>query len=754
MFDNIPEELKLHGVWCGWKLSDRGKVPYDLVTGRLAKSNDKSTFHSWDVALKNISKYYNYNKDGKLTGGLGLGIFNGYSAIDIDHCIDEDGNLSEMAMDVIDYCSTYTEVSPSGTGIRLIFKTNTPLEKDYYYINNQKIGLEIYLSDQTHKFVTITGDVKFSANIADIDISYILDKYMQKRGVGVQHNVDIDVDTGEVVESDFDASQFFNDIKFKELWQGVAPGSGANENELDLALCNKLAYYLKGNYQAINKAFISSPYYATKDTKHMKKWEQRDDYREMTIKKAIKSVKVYKSDDYSLTDTGNARRFIERYGDIVRYNVDNESWMYWNGEYWQTDVYHNIKNFAEVVVEEMRYKLKSVDDENVRKAIIKNIKRTLQSNGKSAMLKESQHIEGVPATNNDFDKDPLLFNTASGVVDLRSGDIKPHDKALMLSEYTPYEVDLANEPKKWLAFLEDIFEGDKATISYMQRVLGYAMTGLTQEQCMFFLFGDGSNGKSLLLDVVNEALGSYGKTSNADILLEKYNKSSGNLGDVARLKSTRFVMTDEAKHNDKLNESAIKTYTSGIGNIVARYLYGNEFEFTPIMKIFMSSNYKPRITGTDHGIWRRIKVIPFNKVIPDEKQDKQLKTKLLKEMPQILGWMVKGCILWQRDGLKEPESLKEAHKDYRSEMDIVQRWLNEVCVEIEGDSTSSAELFENFSNYVKANKEYQLSHTMFGRNMSRKYRKIRVSGKMHYKGIVIKPDNDYNRLSKEEYDEI
>jgi len=270
---------------------------------------------------------------------------------------------------------------------------------------------------------------------------------------------------------------------------------------------------------------------------------------------------------------------------------------------------------------------------------------------------------------------------------------------------------------------------------------------------MFFLFGDGSNGKSLLLDMLNEAMGSYGKTSNADILLEKYNASQGNLGDIARLKGTRFVMTDEAKHNDKLNESAIKTYTSGIGNIVARYLYGNEFEFTPNMKLFMSSNYKPRITGTDHGIWRRIKVIPFNKVIPDEKQDKHLKTKLLKEMPQILGWMIKGCLLWQRHGLNEPDKLKDAHKDYRSEMDIVQRWINEACLIDETEYTPSSELFENFSNYVQQNKEYQLSHTMFGRNMSKKFKKGRYGGVTVYRGVILKPTSQYV-LSKKEYEEV
>jgi len=748
---NIPEELKQHGLWCGWKLKERGKIPYNLASGSLAKSNDKSTFHPWSVVLKKLNEYIVYDKDGKSKGGIGLGIFNGYSAIDIDHCIDENGELSDLALDIIDYCSTYTEISPSGKGIRMIFKTNTPLDKNYYYINNQKIGLEIYLSDQTHKFVTITGDVKYNANIAEIDISYILDKYMKKNNPTIQSDDYIDNDTGEVI--DFNPEKYFNDIKFKELWHATAPGSGANENELDLALCNKLAYYLKGNYQAINKVFMQTPYYNSKDTKHRKKWEIRTDYRENTIKKAIKSSNIIMRNNYSMTDTGNAHRFIDKYKDVIKYNVDNKRWMYWNGEFWQNDIYNNIKNFAEIMIEEMKLELKTIENSEVRKAMEKNIKRTLQSSGKLSMLKEAEHLRDIPVVNNDFDKNNFLFNTASGVVDLRNGDIKEHDKTLMLSKYTPYEVDLHHEPKRWLKFLDEIFEGDKSVIDYIQRVFGYAMTGSRIEQCMFFLIGDGSNGKSLLLKIINAAMGDYGATSNADILLEKYNTNNGNLGDIARLKGKRFVVTDEAKHNDKLNESAIKTYTSSSGSIVARFLYGNEFEFDMIAKIFMSSNYKPKITGTDHGIWRRLKIIPFNVVIPDEKQDKELESKLLKEIPQILGWMIKGCLLWQKHGLKEPEKLKEAKKDYRSEMDIVQKWVNQNCVLIEGESTKSTVLFENFSNYVKMNKEYQLSHTMFGRNMSKKFKKMRLQGATYYKGLIIDPEREY-KMSKEEYDNV
>ena len=466
-WENIPEELKLNGLWCCWKLTDKGKIPIDISTGKMARSNDRTTFTTYSNAFQALSKYYQINEQGQQTGGLGLGIFNGYSAIDIDHCVN-DGVINDLARDVIDYCASYTEYSPSGNGIRIIFKTDTELDKAIHYINNSKLGLEIYISDQTNKYVTITGDVLYPANIVYVDLTYILEKYMKK-----------DRAEPTVTALTFDITKYANDSKLQELWNGTAPGAHANESELDLALCSKLAYYSKGDYLAIDKAFRNSPYYQSKDKEHLHKWEVRDDYREATILKAIAGVKeaLATYNDYSLTDTGNARKFIDKYGEIIRYNIDNKMWMYYNGKYWQTDVFNHIKTYAEFVIEEMKQQAKGVDDEETRKAMIKNVKRALQSSGKAAMIKEAEHINNIPITNYMFDEDSYLLNTASGIVNMRNGQIAPHNKDAMLSKYTPYEIDFKNEPKLWLEFLNDIFENNAEIISYVQRVLGYSMTG-------------------------------------------------------------------------------------------------------------------------------------------------------------------------------------------------------------------------------------------------------------------------------------
>ena len=731
LWDTIPQDLKMNGVWCCWKLNDDGKkVPYDAKTGKLAKSNDKTTFNSFMTAIGALHKYQGFDEKGKATGGLGLGIFNGFSAIDIDHCVN-DGKLSDMATDIIDYIGSYTEYSPSGTGIRIIFKTDTELDKAKHYINNKNIGLEIYISDNTNKYVTITGNVLHHSAITSVDISYILSKYMLKQQAVV---------TVPSARTHANIDRYINkDAKLNELWNSRASGSGGNESETDLGLCNKLAFYLVGDYDAINETFMSSPYYMTKDDDHRKKWEVRTDYREQTIKTAIASVgrrDVVIIGENELNDTGNAHTFINKYSHIIRYNVDNKSWIIYNGRYWQHDTFFTVKNMAEVIIEEMKQRAFLVDDFDKQKAILKNVNRIYNTAGKESMLKEAQHLVSIPCTNNDFDNDEWLFNTKSGVVDLHTGIIKEHDKGLMLSKYAPYEVSHA-EPKLWLKFLNEIFNNEKDLIHYIQKIFGYSMTGSNKEQVMFILIGDGANGKSLLLEVINKAMGSYGATTNVDILLEKKIQGA-NMGDVARLAGIRNVITEEPKMGDRLNESAIKTMTSGIGRIVARYLYGNEFEYTPIFKIFMATNYKPTIRGTDNGIWRRIRIIPFNVVINDAKQDKELINKLTREMPQILGWLIEGCIMWQKEGIHPPQVIADGIKEYRAEMDVVQRWIDENCEADEGYRTKANDLFEDFNRYVTANKEFQLSNTMFGRNLGKKFEKKKSGGSFYYVGLRLK----------------
>lgn len=742
--ENIPQELKQNALFCTWKLEPNGKVPYNPVSGFRAKSNNPNTFHPFSTILKYIPEYYSVDDKGKDMGGVGLGIFNGYSAIDIDNCV-EDDKISPLANDIINYLNSYTEYSPSGRGIRIIFKTPTVINKETHYIHNQNIGLEIYISDNTNKFVTLTGNTIFDNDIATVDISYIINKYMAKKTttispVTVSKSInDLDIRVNEKLRVS---------AKFREIWNSTAPGAGADESEIDLTLCNFLADIYEGNYQAIDEAFQMSPYFRSKDDKHRDKWITRTDYREETIKKAITryhQFKIEQLEDFELNDTGNAHRFLNNFEGQVRYNVDNKHWMIYNGKYWQYDAYGTVKNYAEIVIEEMKQEAMSTNGDRQKK-LLNNIKRAMSSNGKEAMLREAQHLGTLPVTNADFDTQPYLFNTQSGVVNLHDGTIKPHDKELMLSRYSDLVIDRA-KPALWLKFLNEIFKNNLGLIEYVQRVLGYAMTAYTKEQAMFIFLGDGANGKSLLLETFTKIMGSYSTTSSVDILVERSQRSA-NLSEIARLARIRAVMTDETEMGDKLRESGIKSMTSDYGEITARYLYGNEFVFKPEFKIFMATNHRPIIRGTDHGIWRRIKIIPFDVVIPDEKQDRYLGDKLKNEYGRILWWCIEGAMKWYKDGIATPTEVSSAVKDYRSEMDLVQKWINDNCEIDILYSESATALFLNICEYIDKNREYKMTNTMFGRNMGKKFEKRRIGNTTMYMGIRLR-----KKSFQEQYEE-
>ena len=728
MFENIPNELKQEALWCCWRIGENGKVPIDVVKREMAKSNDRKTFYTWTTILKHVGIYLR-KQDDRWIGGLGLGIFNGFSAIDIDHCI-VDGKISDMAQEIIDYCQSYTEKSPSGTGIRIIFKTNfKDFDKTYYYINNRKIGLEIYIEGVTNKFVTITGDTILACGVNNVDIEYLLDKYMKKQ---------VRANNTPKKTNTYNTYDFIDkDAKLCELWNGNAAYSSQSEH--DLALCSKLAFYLQRDPDAIRIAFEQSPYYASKDAKHKKKWDTI--YSDNTISLAVDSCQeVYtptftNRTKYELNDTGNAHRFIDEFGADLHYNVDNKMWMLWNGSNWQFDIFNNVKNLAEILIEKMKMEALSCTDADRQKELLKNINKLYNSAGKESMLKESQHLPLVPVNNDAFDRDDYLFNTNSYVVNLKTGKTISHNKNLLLNKISP--VDLSNKkPVQFLRFFEDIFKGDKEIMHYVHKALGYSLTGDCREQVLFMLVGDGNDGKSLLLQIIQEVIGDYAITSNPDLLLDKKTQTA-NLSEVARLKGMRFCVVNELKPTAKLNESGVKDITSGNNKIVARFLYCNEFEFLPKMKIWLATNHLPQIIGTDKGIWRRIVKIPMTRNLQDDEVDQNLIYKLRTEKNEIFTWLVEGCLMWQKEGLKLPPVLEQEKQAYKTEMDLVQKWINENC-ELGKYITKASELYEDFKNYCKINNEYEMSQTLFGRNFGKKFNKKLYAGATVYEGIRLR----------------
>ncbi|WP_242447977.1 DNA primase family protein, partial [Bacillus thuringiensis] len=336
----------------------------------------------------------------------------------------------------------------------------------------------------------------------------------------------------------------------------------------------------------------------------------------------------------------------------------------------------------------------------------------------------------VSVKKKELDAHNFLFNCDNGVIDLKTGELLPHNRDLLLTKISPIKYDKNAECPNWKAFLESIFktstgEADHELINYLQKAIGYSLTGVTKEQVMFFLFGNGRNGKSTFINIIQDLLGDYGRQTNSDTFLKKRNDSGIN-NDVARLDGARFVSAVESEEGQQLSEALVKQITGG-EKMSARFLRQEYFEFTPEFKVFFTTNHKPIVKGSDEGIWRRIMLIPFTVTIPKDKIDYDLPDKLAKEMPGVLRWAVEGCMKWQAEGLRAPEAVKAATAEYREDMDILGPFIDENCAVYSTARVEAKLLYENYTKWCYQNNEMDLKNRAF-------YRQLEIRGFKKEKG--------------------
>ena len=251
---------------------------------------------------------------------------------------------------------------------------------------------------------------------------------------------------------------------------------------------------------------------------------------------------------------------------------------------------------------------------------------------------------------------------------------------------------------------------------------------------MFILHGKGRNGKSIFVETIAEILGDYSNNMQAKSLMVKKNDNVNT--DIARLSKARFVTSSEPNEGFRFDEGLIKQITGG-DKVTARFLYAEEFEYTPKFKIWVSTNHKPIIRGTDDGIWRRLVLIPFEVQIPEEKVDKDLKYKLLREAPAILNWMTEGAYMWMREGLEMPEKLKNAGQSYRTEMDVIEQFIQEECIRIEGGRAKGSRLYDLYKKWADENSTYKMDNKKFGQKMKEKFKSKKMNDGINYIGIEI-----------------
>lgn len=379
---------------------------------------------------------------------------------------------------------------------------------------------------------------------------------------------------------------------------------------------------------------------------------------------------------FPLTDTGLAERFAQQHAGRVRYCYPWGKWLAWDGRRWNEDATGIVEQLAKRTARSILQEAAAESDSDRMKDLCRFAASAESAHRRRAMLQLAQSEPGIPVLPDVLNTDPWALNVLNGTIDLRTGELRKHRPEDLITKLAPVEYQPDAKCPVWLRFLTDIFKGNSELVGFVQRLLGYCLTGNVSEQVLPIFYGTGSNGKSTLVNVVLGLLGDdYSIKAPPDMLMLKYGTHPTERAD---LHGKRFVACIETEEGRRLAESLTKDLTGG-DKIRARRMREDYWQFDPTHKIVLACNHKPVIKGTDHAIWRRVRLVPFMVVIPDAEQDTALPEKLRAEMAGILAWCVRGCRDWQRDGLGNPGEVQAATGDYRQEQDTIGGFLAECC---------------------------------------------------------------------------
>jgi putative DNA primase/helicase len=404
----------------------------------------------------------------------------------------------------------------------------------------------------------------------------------------------------------------------------------------------------------------------------------------------------------------NAEALVRDCGTDLRYCHPFRHWYVWRGTHWQEDATQAVMRRAKTTVKSLALTLSTATDADA-KALLRHLKTSLSAKSLKGVVELASSERSVLVTPNQWDVDPWLLNCANGTLDLRTGALRDHDRGDHLTHLAPVPYDPTALCPTWEKFLVEIFAGQPDLCTFVQRAIGYSLTGDTSERVLFLCWGTGRNGKSTLLECVADLLGTYAYRAPTDLFLTKPAGAIPN--DVAQLPGRRFVHASETTEGQRLSEALLKDLT-GRDTLSARFMRGEFFQFRPICKLWLRTNHKPVIRGTDQAIWDRLRLIPFVVRIDDHQEDKALPEKLRAELPGILSWAVQGCLDWQRDGLSRPPAVTTALADYRADMDLLGDFLEETCV-LQPYATTSTALFAAYLAWCHTNSETPLSRKAF-----------------------------------------
>jgi putative DNA primase/helicase len=445
-------------------------------------------------------------------------------------------------------------------------------------------------------------------------------------------------------------------------------------------------------------------------------------------------------------DIGNAERLVEWHGARLRH-CPGLGWFVWDGHRWERDGGGRVMELAKATVKRLRKEARSnpvkPDDDGAgvrrRQKRIQEAVSAGYAARLNAMIRLAESDPKVAIKPDDFDADPWLLNVKNGILDLRTGGIRPHCHEDLLTKLAPVAYKPDAECPTWDRFFKEVTGGDDDLVRYLQQAIGYSLTGSTKEQVLFILHGSGANGKSTLLETMRYLLGDYALNTPAETLLRKRDDTIRN--NVARLHGARFVTAAESDEGRYLDHSLVKQMTGG-DTVTARYLYKEPFEFRPAFKLFLATNNRPLVKPGDGAMWRRIRLIPFTESFAGARQNKGLPDELRAEAEGILRWAVDGCLAWQCDGLGESDAVTRAGTGYRADMaqrdDLLGRFLASCCVQEPGASVASAALYRAYVSWCRATGVRAVSQNELGQQLKERFKAAKVKKARGWAGLHLR----------------
>lgn len=707
--DEIPQGLKEYQYVVWGRNKNELKQPFGFRNGCfMAAAWQKHTI-SFDEAMRLV-------KQGRAQG-IGF-VFNRCDIIGVD--LDNvfiNGKLIPEALDIVTRLNSYTEYSMSGNGLHIfVYAPGVDLlqglskgKTEYKFPgyppivdkdgNEKSHKVEYYLSSG---YIAVTGHLyNEGSNVMEDRSKSIQAVYSQYSNSSPPT---VETTLGWVKPAITFDEAIKTNKHLMDLWNGERPIPG-DESANDLALLNYIAYFFGYDVEMIEQKFKESPHYLKKDDEHKTKWDERADYSQRTIKKAIEGLTYLSSGFidpnsnkslYRLDEQGNGYLFADSIKNCHRYCPDLPSWMCFDGTRWIKDdfyIHEKARAFSNYM-----FSIKPQLGE-LSTAQINNICSLTKVTRRINLVRDAQTAPQLQLNQSQMDTNPDLFNCLNGTLNLSAMAFFPHKPNDMLCKISRVEYNPEAKPALWNKTLDELFPQKKEIIRYLQKVLGYAITGKPVEERFFIFYGATTrNGKGTVVGTVIHLLGDYAVTAQPELLaLKKFKNSSNPRDDLARLMGTRFVNVNEPERGMALDESLVKAMT-GRDFITARKLYHSGFDFKPQFTIVMNTNHLPYISDASIFTSGRIAVIPFERHFTEKERDNTLKDRLCEpaELSGILNWLLEGLRLYRMEGLKPPVEVRKAIDSYMLESDNVQLFLNERTEKAVDGKEAIRDLFRSF----------------------------------------------------------